>query len=55
MENGYEVFNQDNVRLVNLEENDNWSRTRVNLTKNDEYKFDIIIYATGFDANWFFW
>ena len=52
MENGYyEVFNQDNVKLVNLEANPIIEVTKSGiLTENDEYNFDIIIYATGFDA-----
>ncbi len=52
MENGYyEVFNQNNVQLINLEENPIVEVTKTGiLTKKEEYNFDIIIYATGFDA-----
>ena len=52
MENGYyEVFNQDNVKLVNLEADPIIEVTEHGiLTENQEYNFDIIIYATGFDA-----
>ena len=49
--NYYEVFNQDNVQLVDLNEEPIRSITPLGvLTEADEYEFDIIIYATGFDA-----
>ncbi|MGI9323869.1 MAG: flavin-containing monooxygenase, partial [Pseudomonadales bacterium] len=52
MENGYyEVYNQDNVRLVDLRDT---PITRINRTGieigEDSLEFDLIIYATGFDA-----
>jgi cation diffusion facilitator CzcD-associated flavoprotein CzcO len=56
LENGYyEVFNQPNVELVDINETPieqvtaNGIQTSQN-TNQREYPFDIIIYATGFDA-----
>lgn len=49
--NYYEVYNQDNVRLVDLNET---PITRINetgiATSVEDLPFDMIIYATGFDA-----
>jgi len=47
----YEVYNQDNVTLVDLLETPIERITPTGITTSDaEYAFDIIIYATGFDA-----
>jgi len=47
----YEVYNQPNVRLVDIRETPIERITPAGLTTSDaEYEFDIIIYATGFDA-----
>ncbi len=47
----YEVYNQDNVTLVDLLETPIERITPSGIkTSNAEYPFDIIIYATGFDA-----
>ncbi|MGD0104710.1 MAG: NAD(P)/FAD-dependent oxidoreductase [Rhodopila sp.] len=47
----YEVYNQDNVELVDLLETPIERITPKGIrTSNAEYKFDMIIYATGFDA-----
>ena len=47
----YEVYNQDNVTLVDLTETPITSITPGGLrTSAAEYDFDIIVYATGFDA-----
>ena len=47
----YEAYNQDNVRLVNLRQTPIQSITREGIALEDEtLPFDIIIYATGFDA-----
>ena len=47
----YEVFNQPNVRLVDLRETPIERITEKGIkTGGAEYEFDIIIYATGFDA-----
>jgi cation diffusion facilitator CzcD-associated flavoprotein CzcO len=47
----YEVYNQPNVRLVDLNETPIERITPTGLKTSDrEYAFDIIIYATGFDA-----
>ncbi|MCZ6501077.1 MAG: NAD(P)/FAD-dependent oxidoreductase [Gammaproteobacteria bacterium] len=47
----YEAFNRDNVTLVDLTANPIECITPLGLrTRQDEYKFDILIYATGFDA-----
>ncbi len=52
LESGYyEVFNQDNVGLVDLMETPLVRITPAGIRTTDaEYEFDIIIYATGFDA-----
>jgi len=49
--NYYEVYNQDNVLLVDISETPihNISQKGI-VTSIREYEFDIIIYATGFDA-----
>ena len=49
--NYYEVYNQDNVQLVNLKEApiEKITATGVQTTDNS-YDLDVIIYATGFDA-----
>jgi cation diffusion facilitator CzcD-associated flavoprotein CzcO len=47
----YEVYNQDNVTLVDISETPIERITPAGLkTSAAEYEFDIIIYATGFDA-----
>ena len=47
----YEVYNQDNVKLVDLLETPIERITPKGIrTSNAEYEFDMIIYATGFDA-----
>ncbi len=52
LESGYfEVYNQPNVRLVDLNETPIERITPRGIkTSEAEYEFDIIIYATGFDA-----
>lgn len=52
LESGYyEVYNQDNVVLVNLKETPIERVTPKGIkTSRAEYEFDMIIYATGFDA-----
>ena len=47
----YEVYNQDNVMLVDVREA-HIERITSNgvMTKDAEYELDVIIYATGFDA-----
>ena len=47
----YEVYNQDNVLLVDVKSApiERITRTGIKTTDN-EYEFDVIIYATGFDA-----
>ncbi len=52
MESGYyEVYNQDNVLLVDVNENPIEYITEKGVQCRDgEYEFDLIIYATGFDA-----
>ena len=52
LESGYyEVYNQPNVRLVDLRETPIEQITRSGIQTSDaEYRFDMIIYATGFDA-----
>jgi cation diffusion facilitator CzcD-associated flavoprotein CzcO len=52
MESGYyEVFNQPNVRLVDLRATPIERITPTGIRTSDaEYPFDLIIYATGFDA-----
>ena len=47
----YEVYNQDNVELVDIKETPIERITPEGIkTSEKEYEFDIIIYATGFDA-----
>jgi cation diffusion facilitator CzcD-associated flavoprotein CzcO len=47
----YEVYNQDNVQLVDISETPIQRITPSGIkTSKAEYDFDIIIYATGFDA-----
>ena len=47
----YEVYNQDNVELVDITETPIERITPAGIKTSDrEYEFDIIIYATGFDA-----
>jgi len=49
--NYYEVYNQDNVMLVDLLETPIEKITPKGIKTTDtEYEFDMIIYATGFDA-----
>ena len=52
LESGYfEVYNQPNVTLVDLTETPIERITPTGITTSDAaYAFDIIIYATGFDA-----
>ncbi|MGE0822738.1 MAG: flavin-containing monooxygenase [Candidatus Binatia bacterium] len=52
LESGYyEVYNQDNVELVDLRETPIERITPTGIKTSDkEYEFDIIIFATGFDA-----
>ena len=52
LESGYfEVYNQPNVKLVDITETPIDCITPSGIqTKDAEYEFDIIIYATGFDA-----
>ena len=52
METGYyEVYNQPNVRLVDVNETPIERITPTGIkTSDDAYQFDMIIYATGFDA-----
>ncbi len=47
----YEAYNRDNVHLVNLEATpiDRITPTGLRTTEHD-YEFDVIVYATGFDA-----
>ncbi|MEZ0153130.1 MAG: flavin-containing monooxygenase [Candidatus Reddybacter sp.] len=49
--NYYEAYNQDNVQLVDLNETpiERITATGV-ITTREEFEFDLIIYATGFDA-----
>ena len=47
----YEVYNQDNVELVDIKETPIERITPTGIKTSDaDYEFDIIIYATGFDA-----
>ena len=47
----YEVYNQDNVELVDINETPIERITPAGIKTSDrEFAFDIIIYATGFDA-----
>ena len=49
--NYYETFNQDNVELIDVNDTPIQSITENGIQTNlCEYNFDIIIYATGFDA-----
>lgn len=52
LETGYfEVYNQDNVELIDLRENPIVEITPSGIVTQDaEYGFDVIIFATGFDA-----
>jgi len=52
LESGYyEVYNQDNVLLVDIRETPIECITPKGIKTSDaEYEFDVIIYATGFDA-----
>jgi cation diffusion facilitator CzcD-associated flavoprotein CzcO len=52
LESGYfEVYNQPNVKLVDIKETPIERITPTGIRTSDaEYEFDIIIYATGFDA-----
>jgi cation diffusion facilitator CzcD-associated flavoprotein CzcO len=52
LESGYfEVYNQPNVKLVDINETPIERVTPAGIKTSDtEYEFDIIIYATGFDA-----
>ena len=52
LESGYfEVYNQPNVKLVDINETPIERITPTGIkTSHAEYEFDIIIYATGFDA-----
>lgn len=52
LESGYyEVFNQENVRLVDIRSDPIDRITETGLkTGTEEFEFDILIYATGFDA-----
>ncbi|HZP88803.1 MAG TPA: NAD(P)/FAD-dependent oxidoreductase [Burkholderiales bacterium] len=50
-QNYYEVFNQDNVTLVDLKETPIVRFTEKGIRTTDrEYEFDVIVLATGFDA-----
>jgi cation diffusion facilitator CzcD-associated flavoprotein CzcO len=47
----YEVYNQPNVKLVDINETPIERITPAGIKTSDaEYEFDMIIYATGFDA-----
>ncbi len=47
----YEVYNQDNVQLVDIKETPIERITATGIqTSDSSYEFDIIIFATGFDA-----
>ncbi len=47
----YEVYNQDNVQLVDLRETPISRITEAGIETSDEmHEFDMIVYATGFDA-----
>ena len=49
--NYFETYNRENVELIDLNSNPINSITENGiLTKNKEFKFDTIIFATGFDA-----
>ncbi len=47
----YSAFKRDNVSIVDLRDNAVEEVTATGLkTKNGEYEFDVLVYATGFDA-----
>ncbi|MFT7646286.1 MAG: cation diffusion facilitator CzcD-associated flavoprotein CzcO [Candidatus Poriferisodalaceae bacterium] len=47
----FEVYNRDNVELVDIKENPIERITPAGIVTTDrEFEFDIIVYATGFDA-----
>lgn len=47
----FEAYNRDNVHLVDLSETPLVRVTEKGLrTSERDYEFDIIVYATGFDA-----
>ena len=47
----FETFNKKNVRLIDLKENPIVKITKNGIkTKNEDLKFDKIIFATGYDA-----
>ncbi len=49
--NYYEIFNRDNVELIDLKTNPIIKITKKGIkTKNNEFNFDKIIFATGYDA-----
>lgn len=53
LESGYyEVFNQDNVKLVDIRSNpiEKITATGVHTTDGNDYDVDVLVYATGFDA-----
>lgn len=55
METGYfETYNQENVRLIDLFETPIERITADSVkTTQEEFKLDIIVYATGFSASMF--
>ena len=47
----YEAFNRDNVELIDLNETPIERITKTGIRTNErEFEFDLIVYATGFDA-----
>ena len=49
--NYFEAYNRDNVRLIDINETPIQRITPAGIkTRTEEHEFDIIIYATGFDA-----
>lgn len=47
----YEAFNRDNVELIDLNETPIERITKTGIQTNErEFEFDLIVYATGFDA-----
>ncbi|MET0931004.1 MAG: NAD(P)/FAD-dependent oxidoreductase [Aeromicrobium sp.] len=49
--NYYEVYNQDNVELVDVRENPILEITETGIkTQQGDYELDMIVYATGFDV-----
>ncbi|MGD9751998.1 MAG: flavin-containing monooxygenase [Acidimicrobiia bacterium] len=49
--NYFEVYNQDNVELVDISETPLERITETGIKTSDrEFEFDVIVYATGFDA-----